>query len=175
MLKRSLTILLLILICISCDKSDDEIKIMPAELSRQAVCYIDGMILLDHPGPKAQIITKENETYYFCDVKGFFETWFDPNYALKIRSAFVQDFSELKWGSYKDKWILAKDAYYVFGSKLQGAMGQTVVPFLNNDSALVFAKEHGGKVIAFNQVNQDILEEYSRQIRNDFRQDYHHN
>lgn len=174
MLKQSIIVLLLVLTSVSCDKNDVEIQIMPAELSRQSVCYIDGMILLDHLGPKAQIITKENEIYYFCDVKGFFETWFDINSSLKIKSAFVQDFSGLTWGSYKDKWIQAKNAWYVFGSKLQGAMGQAVVSFSSNESALVFTKENGGKVLSFDQINQDVFEQYLKQIRDDFRQGLHH-
>ena len=175
MLKKIIFVLILVSIVISCDKSDPETLVVPTQLSRQAVCYIDGMILLDYPGPKAQLITKNNETHYFCDVKGFLETWFDPNNILRIKSAFVQDFSGLKWGSYKDKWIKAENAWYVFGSKLSGAMGQTVVPFSSNESALIFAKENGGKVLRFDQINQEILEQYLKQVRDSFRQEHHHN
>ena len=165
--------LLLIQTCVSCGNNDVETQATPTELSRQSVCYIDGMILLDYPGPKAQAITKNNETHYFCDVKGFLETWFDENRTFKIKSAFVQDFSGLKWGSYKDKWIQAEKAWYVFGSKLQGAMGQTMVTFSSNESAHAFMKENGGKVLGFDQINQDVLEQYLKQVRDSFRQEDH--
>ncbi|HIH2763600.1 MAG TPA: nitrous oxide reductase accessory protein NosL [Candidatus Azoamicus sp.] len=70
---------------------------------------------------------------------------------------FVQNFSNLTWGSYIDKWMEAEKAYYVIDSSKDGAMGVTYISFSNMDEAKQFIKEYGGILLNFNQINNEVL------------------
>ena len=75
----------------------------------------------------------------------------------RILTCYVQDFSDIEWGSYIDKCILADTAYYVIDSKKDGAMGLTYVPFSDINSAKKFLELHGGKLLKFNEIDSDTL------------------
>jgi len=130
---------------------------------------IDGMILLDHPGPKGQAIYKNGELHFFCDTKGLIATLFDSNYNVKIKQAFVQDFGGRKWGSYKDNWIDIKQAFIVMDSSRFGAMGPTLVTFGQHADADSFAQEFGGTVRPFSELDKEKFEAYQKRIRQQLR------
>ena len=68
--------------------------------------------------------------------------------------------SKMPWGSESidDKYFIdAKAAWYVIGSEKMGAMGETLASFSKESDAKAFAKEFGGKVIAFTDINYDAL------------------
>ena len=58
-------------------------------------------------------------------------------------------------------WMLAKNAYYVIDSKMDGAMGITYVPFDSIDNARIFFNNYGGKIINYNDINKDTLSKSS--------------
>lgn len=130
---------------------------------------LDGMILLDHPGPKGQAVFKNNEIHFFCDTKGLISTLYDQNYKVKIKQAFVQDFSKRKWDSYKDNWIDIQHSFIVMDSSRFGAMGPTLATFGTRTDADNFAKEFGGIVLAFNKFNAEKFEAYQMRIRQQLR------
>ncbi len=139
------------------------------DLTRDEVCMLDGMILMDHPGPKGQAIFKNGERHFFCDTKGLISTLYDQNHKMKIKQAFVQDFGQRKWGSYKDNWIDVKQAFFVMDSSRFGAMGPTLATFSTRTDADNFAKEFGGSVLAFNELNEEKFEAYQKRIRQQLR------
>ena len=53
--------------------------------------------------------------------------------------------------------IDAREAFYVVGSNLNGAMGPTLASFANKTDATDFAAEHGGNVLAFVDVTLEHL------------------
>jgi copper chaperone NosL len=130
---------------------------------------LDGMILLDHPGPKGQTILKNGEHRFFCDTKGLIATLFDPSHKNKIKQAFVQDFGARKWGSYSNNWIDVKQAFFVMDSSRFGAMGPTLVTFGTRADAETFAQEFGGSVLAFSELNEEKFEAYQKRIRQQLR------
>jgi copper chaperone NosL len=127
------------------------------------------MILSDHPGPKGQMIFKDGKHQYFCDTKGLFTTLYDPNYKMKIKQVFVQDFGQREWASYVDRWIDVNDAIFVLDSDKFGAMGPTLVSFAQRIDAEAFSKESGGTVLAFSEINQELFEEYLARVRQQLR------
>lgn len=141
----------------------------PTDLTRDKVCILDGMILLDHPGPKGQIILKNNEQHFFCDTKGLISTLYDENYKAKIKQAFVQDFGNRKWGSYKDNWIDIKHAFLVIDSNQLGAMGPTPATFGARSDADNFAQKFGGIVLPFTSFDEGKFEAYQKRIRQKLR------
>ncbi|HIH2762641.1 MAG TPA: nitrous oxide reductase accessory protein NosL [Candidatus Azoamicus sp. MARI] len=160
-MKKNLLILMCLIISLLIlinykDKNKNNI-ISPININKNHICACDSMILIDYNGPKAQIIwTDENRSYY-CEVREIFYEVNDKIKSKRIKKIFVQDFSNLEWGSYTDKWIDAEQAVYVIDSNKDGAMGVTYVPFNNIDSAKNFMKENGGILLNFNQINTHVL------------------
>jgi len=169
-LKIASSLLLALLLFSGCsEKSNTQASYSPKDLTGDEVCMLDGMILRDHPGPKGQIIFKNGEPHFFCDTKGLISTLYDPNYKVKIKQAFVQDFGNREWGSYKDNWIDVKQAFFVMDSSRFGAMGPTLATFASRTDADNFAKEFGGSVLAFSELNEEKLEAYQKRIRQQLR------
>ncbi len=167
-----LTLLLSLTLALSsgCSQdSQDTATSAPKTLTRDAVCMLDGMILLDHPGPKGQAIFKNGEVHFFCDTKGLFSTLHDPNYKMKIKQAFVQDFGKREWGSYSDRWIDVKQAFFVIDSRQLGAMGPTLATFGNRADADHFAEAFGGSVLTFDELDEETFEAYQQRIRQQLR------
>ncbi len=135
------TLLAVLTLSSGCSENGDSNTLStPTDLTRDEVCMLDGMILLDHPGPKGQIIFKNDEQHFFCDTKGLISTLYDQNYKTKIKQAFVQDFGRRKWGSYNNNWINIKEAFLVIDSNQFGAMGPTLATFSIHTDADNFAK-----------------------------------
>lgn len=138
-------------------KKNNYNQINPVNLTKQHVCSNDSMIIINYNGPKAQIIWKDNSISFYCEVR---EIFYEINNNVKkkiIKKIFVQDFSNVEWGSYIDKWIEATDAYYVVDSIKDGAMGVTYVPFSSISCANTFISKYGGKLLTFNQIDNKIL------------------
>jgi len=174
MSKRHLTTISSLLIALAlfsgCSENNSTSTVStPADLTRDEVCMLDGMILLDHPGPKGQVIFKNNEQHFFCDTKGLISTLYDQSYKMKIKQAFVQDFGKRKWGSYNDNWIDVKQAFFVMGSSQFGAMGPTLATFSSRSDAETFIKEFGGSVLAFDELTEEKFEAYQKRIRQQLR------
>lgn len=165
-----LLVVMLLTVTIGCSNSENSVSDgTPKDLTRSAVCLVDGMILVDHPGPKGQAIFKDGKHHYFCDIKGLFSSLFDPNYKVKIKQAFVQDFGQREWGSYNDRWIDVENALYVMDSKKFGAMGPTLVTFSQRADADSFANKFGGTVVTFSEMTEELFEEYQARIRQQLR------
>jgi copper chaperone NosL len=129
----------------------------PQEPGSDTACSLDGMILKDYPGPKAQIHYKEGAPEYFCDLMELFGSLLAPEQKRPVAGAFVQDMGKTAWEHPEGNWIDAKTAIYVIGSKKTGSMGPTFGSFSNVQDAEAFAKKEGGKIVRFEQVNLDMV------------------
>ncbi|HIH2763272.1 MAG TPA: nitrous oxide reductase accessory protein NosL [Candidatus Azoamicus sp.] len=152
-----LTSIFIILFILTHFKEKKEPNIHPININKHHICECDSMILIDYFGPKAQIIWKNKNRSYYCEVREIFYEINDKIKNKRIKKIFVQDFSNLEWGSYIDKWIEAEKAYYVIDSNKDGAMGVTYVPFSDIDSAKLFLKENGGSLLNFDQIDKNVL------------------
>lgn len=146
-------------------RSNNDI-VLPVNLGKNHSCASDSMIIVNYNGPKAQILWKDNSRSFYCEVKEAFYESLDKVKAKRIKAFFVQDFSDLKWGSYVDKWILASDAYYVIDSKQDGAMGITYVPFSRVECANDFLSLNGGKLLKFEDITLSVLSNSSNLLKN---------
>lgn len=54
-------------------------------------------------------------------------------------------------------WIDAKESFYIVGGDVTGPHGEAFVPFLDLEDAGYYVKEHGGKIIKFDDVTPDML------------------
>lgn len=137
-----------------CSKKDEATG--PIEIDRSTSCSLDGMILMDYPGPKAQIHYDSGEPDFFCDTMEMFSIYLRPEQKKRVAGIYTQDMGKTPWDKPTGNWIDAKSAYYVYGSKKLGAMGPTIAAFARSEDAEAFAKEFGGKVLRFEQVTLDM-------------------
>jgi len=135
----------------------DNVDISPASLNKTHICASDDMIIIHYNGPKAQIIWKDGSRSFYCEAREAFYESLDKIRSRTIQAFYVQDFSDLEWGSYIDKWVLASDAYYVVDSSKDGAMGLSYVPFIDLKCAEDFLAIYGGRLLKFNDINMDTL------------------
>ncbi|HIH2762311.1 MAG TPA: nitrous oxide reductase accessory protein NosL, partial [Candidatus Azoamicus sp.] len=65
--------------------------ISPININKNHICACDSMILIDYNGPKAQIIWKDGNRSYYCEVREIFYEINDKIKKKQIKKIFVQD------------------------------------------------------------------------------------
>jgi copper chaperone NosL len=132
--------------------------VQPRELAADTACALDGMVLLDFPGPKAQIHYDQGEPDFFCDTREMFAIFLHPEQKKRIAAIYTQDVGKADWNRPEGQWIDAKTAFYVIGSPRRGSMGPTVPSFAREADARIFAEKYGGKVLPFSGVTIDMVD-----------------
>ena len=130
----------------------------PQEIAADTSCALDGMVLLDFPGPKGQIHYDHGEPDFFCDTREMFSMYLRPEQKKRIVAIYTQDMGKADWNRPEGQWIDAKSAFYVIGSPRRGSMGPTVPSFAREADARKFAEQYGGKVLAFADVTLDMVD-----------------
>ena len=131
----------------------------PVEIDAATACELDGMLLADYPGPKAQIFYgNQAKPVFNCDTVEMFNTLLRPEQIKNIRAVYVQDMGLADWEQPRGHWIDAKGAFYVLGSKRQGSMGPTIASFKLEADAKKFAAEQGGRVLRFDEVKPEMVD-----------------
>ena len=158
-LRRTLTIAALAVTALTaCGQSETPSTLVPMEITQGTSCVLDGMLLADYPGPKAQIhYAGQAEPDFFCDTVEMFHIYLTPEQVRAVRGLFVQDMGKADWDAPRDHWIDAKQAYYVHGSKRRGSMGPTIASFAEEIDAQKFAAEYGGKVYRFADITPEMV------------------
>lgn len=137
----------------ACQDHSASASLAAVEVDRSTACSLDGMLLADYSGPKAQIHYEGAAAPdFFCDTVEMFSVYLNPEQARKVKAVFVQDMAKTDWDNPSDHWIDARSAFYVQGSKRLGSMGPTFASFAREEDAKKFAAENGGKVLPFAEV-----------------------
>lgn len=128
------------------------------EINTTTVCVLDGLRLSDVAGPKAQIhrMGRSNPDFY-CDTVEMFHIYLATSLRQDIAGIFVQDMGKTDWFEPRGHWIDATSAYYVRESSRFGPMGPTFASFSTLSDADDFAREFGGKLLRFADVNADMV------------------
>lgn len=133
----------------------------PHELTAAAIGYYCGMTLLEHVGPKAQIIlASRSEPVWFSSARDAFSFTMLPEEPKDIQAIYVSDMAKApSWDTPgATNWINAKQAFYVVGSRVKGGMGaDETVPFSDQSAAEKFAAENGGRLVTFSEVPRDYV------------------
>ena len=141
------------------DKAAEQQSLAPVEIDRSTSCELDGMLLADYPGPKAQIhYAGQEKPSFFCDTIELFNTLLAGEQVRAVRAVYVQDMGKADWNQPQGHWIDAKTAFYVLGSKRHGSMGPTIGSFAQEVDATKFAAEFGGKVLRFGDIKADMVD-----------------
>jgi len=130
----------------------EDIRPDAREITTGAACALDGMLLLDYPGPKAQIHYDQGSPDFFCDTVEMFAVYTRPEERKRVLAVYVQDMGKADWTQPQGHWIDAKTAFYVAYSRRMGSMGPTLASFAREEDARTFVGQHGGEVFRFEQV-----------------------
>ena len=134
-------------------------SLVPVEIDRSTSCELDGMLLSDYPGPKAQVhYAGQAQPSFFCDTVELFSTLLAGEQVRAAKAIYVQDMGKAQWEQPVGHWIDAKTAVYVVGSKRHGSMGPTIASFAQEADAVKFAAEYGGKVLRFAEITPDMVD-----------------
>lgn len=141
------------------ERASEAQSLAPIEIDRSTSCELDGMLLSDYPGPKAQVhYAGQERPSFFCDMVELFNTLLAGEQVRAVRAVYVQDMGKADWEHPVGHWIDGKTAFYVLGSRRQGSMGPTIGSFAQEADATKFAAEYGGKVLRFTDIKADMVD-----------------
>lgn len=142
------------------DKEETQVSWDPVAFHGDDECHVCGMIVTDFPGPKGQAVERDG-VKKFCSTAEMFSWYLQPeNRILQVR-LYVHDMGQSHWDQPDDEHLIdAKQAWYVSGTPLQGAMGASLASFADKQAAEALAAEHeGAQVLAFEQIDEAFLAE----------------
>jgi thiamine biosynthesis lipoprotein len=135
---------------------DDQEAAAPQVLTGAEVCALDGMILRDYDGPKAQILWRDGRRTFYCEAREAFAERLDRVRSKRILEFYVQDFADRPWASYAGHWVRAEDAVFVIESEKHGAMGSSFVSFLDPVDADNFSAKYGGRQFRLDEITPEV-------------------
>jgi nitrous oxide reductase accessory protein NosL len=123
-------------------------------VDHQDRCHVCEMFPARYPKHKGQIYTKDKKRIHFCSTQCLFAFKANPQaYAgesMEPLTIWVVD-------SNSGRWIGARSAYYVVGSKAWGPMGKEAFVFARRTAAADFAAQKGGTVLRFDEVSPAMI------------------
>ncbi len=156
-----LAAVLTVLALAGCGDDTSKAPATPHQLTADAVGYYCGMNVMEHPGPKGQIIlASRSDPVWFSSARDAFSFTMLAEEAKDIRAIFVSDMARApSWDNPgAGNWIDAHQAFFVIASSKQGGMGAPeTVPFSDSGAAEKFAAGHGGHVVRFADVPRDYV------------------
>jgi copper chaperone NosL len=133
----------------------------PFELTASAIGHYCGMNVLEHSGPKGQIIlASRKEPVWFSSARDALSFTMLPEEPKDIRAIYVSDMAKAPSWSKPGaaNWIDAKKASYVVGSRRKSGMGaDEAIPFSDRSAAEKFAAENGGRIVAYAEVPREYV------------------
>lgn len=131
----------------------------PADIDGSTACELDGMLLADYAGPKAQIHYADAARAEFCcDTVEMFSRLLRPEQQRRVRAVYVQDTARVDWEQPRGHWFDARAGFYAVGSRRRGSMGPTFASFRRREDALDFVAQWGGRVLAFAEVTPELAD-----------------
>jgi copper chaperone NosL len=138
-------------------------KPAPVVPDREAITYFDHMILVDHQGPKAQIIltsaVKEGKgPLWFPSVRDAVAFTKLPDEPKDIAAIYVTDMAKTANWDDPTEWMAPEKAVFVIESDMRGGMGAPeAVPFSERAAAEAFVHGHGGRIVAWADIPEDYV------------------
>ena len=154
--------LLFIFLIAACEKTQP-IEIPAAQtLTREASGYYCLMTVLNHHGPKGQIILdNKKQALWFTSVRDTIAFTLSPEEPKNIVAIYVNDMSNAEWNNPgEDNWIDARKAWYVLGSERSGGMGAAeTIPFSTQSAAELFSDTQGGNVHTYASIPKEYIQQ----------------
>lgn len=142
------------------EAESDRAPIVPIAFHDDDECHVCGMIIVEFEGPKGQAVEPER-VRKFCSTAEMIGWWLQPENQTSGARLYVHDMRHGEWADPDDEHLVdATQAYYVVGTGLKSAMGATLASFADEDAAHALASEHGGTVLRFEQLDQQVLQRH---------------
>ena len=158
---RVLRPLLVALAMAACGDKAAQAPPPPQSLTLAATGHYCGMNVLEHAGPKGQILLSSRiDPVWFSSARDAFAFTMMPEEPKDVLAVYVSDMGNAtSWEEPgADNWVDARKAFFVIGSSQRGGMGvPETVPFSDRAAAERFAAEHGGRVVGFAEVPRDYV------------------
>lgn len=148
------------------EKTQQQVAAPPAVIIKNGEeCDLCGMYINRFPGPKGQVFERGLASpKRFCSTRDMFAYVLQPEHQHRAEHIYVHDVASAPWDEQGNaQYTNAKNAYFVTGHKLQGAMGPALASFARQADAVAFAEKQGGKVLTFEQVDINVLNHMSHQ------------
>ena len=161
MILRALCIAVIALGLAACNQEEAKIMPPPVKLDAAAMGVFCGMNVLEHPGPKGQIITASRiDPYWFTSVRDTVAFTLMPDQPRDIRAIYVSDMAAAPtWDAPgATNWIDARKAFFVIESRRRSGMEtDEAVPFGNRAAAEAFVADNGGRIVGFKEIPKDYV------------------
>ena len=156
-LKGSLMALLLALA--GCNDVDSNPHVYdPVAFHSGDECHICGMAITGFPGPKGEAVAKQG-AMKFCSTAEMFGWWLQPENREQDVTLYVHDMARSTWEKPDDDALIdARQAFYVVGANLKGAMGAALASFAREEDAERFATSQGGRLVRFEQIDLALMQ-----------------
>lgn len=156
----SLAVLAFALGLVACSP-EDKAPPPPFALTETAMGRYCGMNVLEHPGPKGQVILDPvHEAIWFSSARDTLAFTMLPEEPKTIAAIYVSDMGKAPtWEEPgAENWVDAKKAFYVIESAAIGGMGvREAVPFSDRAAAESFRAKTGGRIVTFGEMPQDYI------------------
>jgi copper chaperone NosL len=144
-----------------CSDNGEAVVPKPVALTETAIGHYCGMNVLEHPGPKGQVMLgRIPEPIWFSSARDVVAFTMLPEEPKDISAIYVSDMAKApSWEEPgAENWVEARQAFYVIGSSLRGGMGAPeTVPFSTKAAAAEFAGRNGGQVVGFAEIPPDYV------------------
>lgn len=122
-------------------------------------CHVCGMAITDFPGPKGQAVEPAG-VKKFCSTAEMLGWALQPENQRSSVQLYVHDMARSDWNHPDDEHLInARQAWYVSGTGLKGAMGAVLASFADEQAAHALADETGGRVLRFEEIDQQFLQQ----------------
>ncbi|MFB9948224.1 nitrous oxide reductase accessory protein NosL [Rhizobium puerariae] len=155
------TVIALSFLLAGCGKEESAAAPPPSALTAEAMGRYCGMNVLEHPGPKGQIMLQQVlEPIWFSSARDAIAFTMLPEEPKDIAAIYVSDMSKAPNWDHPgaENWVDARKAFFVIGSSARGGMGvEEAVPFSAENDARTFAWKNGGRVVGFSDVPKEYI------------------
>lgn len=153
--------LLLPLALAGCGEKEAAKTPAPHRMTAEVIGHYCGMNVLEHPGPKGQIIVASLiEPVWFSSARDAIAFTMLPEEPKDIQAIYVSDMGSAEsWENPgAENWIEARKAVFVIGSSAKAGMGgDEAVPFSDRGAADTFVSKNGGRIVTFADVPRDYV------------------
>ncbi len=150
-----------LLVLTACGNEDttQQTNNLPVTIESGDECHLCGMVITEFPGPKGEIFEgRKNHSRKFCSTRDLMSWYLQPENKPNSKEIYVHDMSRSDWNSPNDDHLInAKEAWFVAGSSMKGAMGPTLASFAKKAAADEFVTKYGGSILEFEGITMEIL------------------
>lgn len=159
--KMSVTGMLAAILLASCGnpESNNSTTNAPVAIESGDECHLCGMVITGFPGPKGEVFEgRQSHVRKFCSTRDLMSWYLQPENKPNSKEIYVHDMSRSDWNSPNDDHMInAREAWFVVGSAMKGAMGPTLASFAQKADAEAFVSSHGGQTLGFEGITMAIL------------------